>query len=82
MVRFERSCVRADFQGQKGGGVHFQIPAIVQIRANFFQDLRAHAEGVANVLVHNQIQVAQAVFHVLVLQAVVFFGQGQKGLGK
>ena len=79
MVRFERAGVGADFQGKQHGRIHFEISFRIEIRAQFFHDFRTQTERLLHVVVHDKIEVAQAVFHILILQAVVFFGQGEQG---
>ena len=75
VVRLERTGVRADLEGQQDGGIHLHIPVRIEVPAHRGDDLRATEEGLAHILVHDEVDVAEAVLHIDVLQPVVLFGQ-------
>ena len=82
VVRLEGAGVRADLEGQQDGGIHLHIPVRIEVRAHGGDDLRAAEEGLAHVLVHDEVDVAETVLHIDVLQPVVLFGQRLQRLGE
>ena len=82
VVGLERAGVRADFQRQKDGGIHFEITPAVEIRPDFLQNSRARDKRILHLAVHDEIEVAETVFEVLILKPVIFFGQGKERLGE
>ena len=82
MVCFKRARVRADFEGEQNGRFRLDKALSVEKGANAAHDPRAAEKRFFYVLVHDQIDVTETVFHVLIYQPVVLFGQGQERFGK
>ena len=83
MVRVERAGVRAAGDRLEHRGLHFEEPVVVlQDLADGLDDLRAVVEGLADVLVDDQVHIALTVTEIHILQAAPLVREDLDRLGQ
>ena len=71
-----------NLERSQNGGVNLQKALLIQIRADLLHDLTALDEGVLDLGVNDQVNIALAVARLTVGQTVELLGQGQQALGE
>ena len=71
-----------DLKRGQDGGVNLQKALLIQIRADLLHDLAALDEGVLDLGVDDQVNIALTVARLTVGQTVELLGQGQQALGE
>ena len=72
----------AALDGLQDGGLDLHVAVILHVAAERGDDRGALAEGLANVLVHDKVDIALTITGLLVGEAVELLGQRANGLGK
>ena len=81
-VRNERLSRSAALNGLQNGGLDLHVAVGLHKAAEGGENLRALAEGLANVVVGDQVNIALTIAGLLVGEAVELLGQRANGLGK
>ena len=81
-VRDERLRGGAALDGLQDGRLHLHVAVVLHVTAESADDRRALAEGLAHVVVHDEVHVALAVTGLLVGEAVELLGQRAHCLGE
>ena len=82
VMRDERASRRADLERSEDRGVNLEKSLGIEISADLAEDKAALHEGVLDLGVHYEIDVALTVAHIGVGQSVELLGQGEKRLRK
>ena len=82
VVGIERAGGGADLKGGQDGGVDLQEALLVQVSADLLQDLAALDEGVFDLGVDDEVNIALTIAGLAVGQTVELLGQGQQALGE